>query len=363
MGVLKKILTSITALIIILVILVGNSKKVISVTKDSSARQLVNVALIAKDLANDDYLIYICEDFKEIEKKNQGKVKFTCYDSKSNLAIENEIIDRVVKEGVDLILLDATDTKYLQETINKIKIYNIPVIVFNREPLTMEPIKSYAKALYIGTDSKQSGIMQGKILIDAWNANKDLIDRNKDDIMQYIMLQGERHNRVPLERTKYSILTIEEAGIKTEELALVVGQWDLELAKNEIKSLLLRYGNKIEVIIANDDTMALGAIEALQEFGYNNGDKTKTIPVVGVDGVPKARELIEEGIMLGSVVHDPMDLVQALYSVGMNLVNNKNPIEGTEYKLDDTGVAIYIPFRGYIDNINGYVEDKEYTIK
>lgn len=358
MYLLRKVLKIITTSIIILVILASNSKKAISITKDIQTREIIKVAVLAKDLANDDYLINICKDFKDIEKKNQGKIEFTCYDSKSNLAIQNEIIDRVLKKGVDLILLDTADTRYLQETINKIKIYNVPVIVFNREPLTMDAIKSYPKALYIGTDSKQSGIMQGKMLIDEWNTNKELIDRNKDNTMQYVILQGERYNMVPIERTKYSVLTIQQAGIQTEELASIVGQWDVELAKNEVKSLLLKYGNKIEVIISNDDTMAIGAIQALQEFGYNKGDKTKTIPIVGVDAVPEARELIDKGMMLGSVVHDPIDLVEALYSVGMNLVNNRNPVEGTKYKLDDTKVSIHIPFRGYIENIKGYVENK-----
>ncbi|AOR23342.1 galactose ABC transporter substrate-binding protein [Clostridium taeniosporum] len=358
MQVLKKVLKVIITSIMILVIIVGNSKKAISLTKDFQARRSIKVAVFAKDLVTDDYLINICKDFEEIERKNQGKVKITCYDSKSNLAIQDETIDKVLKEGVDLILLDPADTRNLQGTIDKIKIYDVPVIIFNREPLTMDAIKSYSKALYIGTDSKQSGIMQGKMLIDDWNTNKNLIDRNGDNIIQYVMLQGERYNMVPIERIKSSVSTIEEAGIQTEELASIVCQWDLELAKSEVKSLLLRYGNRIEAIISNDDTMALGAIQALQEFGYNKGDRTKTIPVVGVDAVPEARELIDKGIMLGSVVHDPIDLVQALYSVGMNLVNNKNPVEGTEYKLDDTGVSIHIPFRGYIQNVRGYVESK-----
>ena len=57
--------------------------------------------------------------------------------------------------------------------------------------------------------------------------------------------------------------------------------------------------NKIEVIIANNDSMAIGAIQALQEYGYNKGDKTKIIPVVGVDAIPEAQDLIKKGIMTG----------------------------------------------------------------
>lgn len=354
---LRKVLIIITAALMIFIILISNSKEVMGISKNFRLGKYIRVAVLAKDLVTDDYLIDICKDFKEIEKKDE-KVKFTCYDAKSNQAIQNEIIDKVLKEGVDLILLDPADTRELEDVINKVKPYDVPIIIFNREPPTMDSIKSYPKALYVGTDSKQSGIMQGKILIDEWNKNKEFVDRNNDNIMQYVMLQGERYNMVPIERTKYSVLTVQQAGIQTEELESRVAEWDLELAKSVVESLLLQYGSKIEVIISNDDTMALGAIQALQAYGYNNGDKAKTIPIVGVDAVPEAREFINKGIMLGSVVHDPFDLAQALYSVGMNLVNNRNPVEGTQYKLDDTKVSIHIPFRGYIENIRGNVEYK-----
>ena len=115
-----------------------------------------------------------------------------------------------------------------------------------------------------------------------------------------------------------------------------------------MKALLSQLGNKIEVVISNNDSMAIGAIEALQEQGYNNGDKTKIIPVVGVDAIPEAQKLIKEGIMTGSVLQDPSAMADALYAVGMNLVYNRNPLEGTDYKFDETGVAVRLPYEEYI---------------
>ena len=106
----------------------------------------------------------------------------------------------------------------------------------------------------------------------------------------------------------------------------------------------------IDVIIANDDSMAIGAVKALQEYGYNKGEKSKTIPVVGVDVIPKAKEFIEKGYMLGSVYQDPKDYAEALYEVGMNLINYKNPVADTKYTLDDTKVSIRIPHTNYFYN-------------
>ena len=123
--------------------------------------------------------------------------------------------------------------------------------------------------------------------------------------------------------------------------------WRDDLAYDAIRSLFLRYGKQIEVIIANNDAMAIGALRALQEYGYNNGDKLKTIPIVGVDVTPQAKELIEKGFILGSVYQDPRAYAEALYSCGMNLIDNKSPIYGTKYQLDDTRVSIRIPLSDY----------------
>jgi len=114
------------------------------------------------------------------------------------------------------------------------------------------------------------------------------------------------------------------------------------------KLLFEKYKELIEVIIANDDTMAIGAVKALQEYGYNKGDKSKTIPIVGVDVTPEAKEFIEKGYMLGSVYQDPRAYAEALYACGMNLINFKSPIAGTKYTLYDTRVSIRIPHTNYL---------------
>lgn len=164
--------------------------------------------------------------------------------------------------------------------------------------------------------------------------------------MQYIMLQGEIDNIGAIERTKSFLSTLENAGIKTQELALQVSNWNQELAKNAIDSLFLKYGNRIEVIISNNDAMAIGAIKSLQKYDYNTGNPAKNIPVFGIDGIPEAIELINKGYMAGTVVEDPNDSVEALYTVGMNLANNKPPLENTDYRFDETGFIIRMSYHG-----------------
>lgn len=347
MKIFRKILLIIIASVMMTGIVASCYQNTISINAQVIEEKPVKVAVLLYRF-DDAYISLVRQSLEEIQKENEGNVQFTFYDGNNDQSIQNESLDKLLEQkDVDLFLLNLVDTKSTKEAINKIKENNTPVLLFNREPVDIEAIKSYKKAYFLGTDAEEAGILQGKILINAWNSNKQIIDKNKDNIMQYIMLMGESDNLEAIERTKHSVSTINSAGIKTQELALKVCNWNEEEGKNATKALLLQFGNKVEVIISNNDSMAIGAISALQEQGYNKGDKTKTIPVVGIDAIPEAQELIKQGIMTGSVLQDPSAMAKALYTVGMNLVYNKNPLDGTEYKFDYTGVAIRLPYEEY----------------
>ena len=120
------------------------------------------------------------------------------------------------------------------------------------------------------------------------------------------------------------------------------------MQETTIESAFLTLNDKIEAIISNNDDMAIGAIEALQKYGFNKGDNSKYIPVVGVGALPEAKELINQGIMTGTVIQDPRAHANAIYAVGMNLVSGNDPLDGTNYKFDETGITIKIPYYEYV---------------
>lgn len=336
-----------TSIMIILELVVCSKQATANISQVVEEKPIkVDVLLYRFD---DAYISLVRQSLEEIQKRNQGEVELTFHDGINDQSVQDKSIDEILKRGdSDLILLNLVDTKSTKAAINKIKEKNLPVVLFNREPIDIDAIRSYNKSYFVGTDAEEAGMLQGKIIIEEWNANKEIIDKNQDNIMQYIMLMGERDNLEAIARTKYSILTINDAGIRTQELALRVGNWNEDVAKSIVETLFLQYGNKIEVIISNNDSMAIGAIKTLQKFGYNKGDKARTIPIVGVDAIPEAQELIKQEFMTGSVLQDAGAMAEALYKIGMNLVYNREPLDGTEYKFDQTGVAIRIPYKEYI---------------
>ncbi|EHI99651.1 periplasmic binding protein/LacI transcriptional regulator [Clostridium sp. DL-VIII] len=348
MRIFRRTLVILEAMIIALSIIPIDESRIVNARINLFRQRPIAVSVVLYNF-EDVFISLVRQGLEEIQKQNPGKVEFKFYDGKGNQSIENEVIDNIIKnENVDILLVNLANTQATQEVIDMAKSRDIPVVFFNREPVALDPIKAYPKSFYVGTNAKEAGSLQGQILVNLWNNDRNFIDKNNDGILEYIMLQGERSSIEAQERTQYSVSTINNAGIKTQQLALNVSNWRRDLAQNAVNSLFLQYDGRIEAIIANNDEMAIGAIEALQSHGYNQGDKTKTIPVVGVDATAEAQELIKKGYMAGSVIQNPSDMAKAIYAIGLNIFQGNAPLYNTEYKADETGVAVRLPYREYV---------------
>ena len=161
----KKILSIMTFLIMILYISLNFSEKAICANVNINEKKPVKVAVLLINFT-DDYISLVREDLENIQKENPENVEFTFYDGKSNQAVQNEQLDKVLREGTDLILLhliNNRDESTVKRVINQVSKANVPLIFFNREPL-LNNIKNYKRSLYIGLDAKSDGIMQGELL-------------------------------------------------------------------------------------------------------------------------------------------------------------------------------------------------------
>ena len=349
MSIFKKLLIFIMIPVMVMVLIVGISKNNVSASSKFSKRAPIKIAVFF-DNSNAMYISHLKQNLELIQKENSNKVEFTFYDAKDNQTVQNESIEKALTEKFDLFIVSVItpNLEDIESTLLKIMKKNIPLIL-NPDPAKdiINFVKPFNRFVVIGADFEQSGTMEGQILVNEWNSNKDLIDKNHDNIMQYVMLKGRIGSPLTHLRTKYSLLALNNAGIQTVELASPNCEWMEDCAKSSIESLLLQYGNKIEAIISNNDAMAVGAVDALQKYGYNKGDKEATIPVVGIDGMPAAKDLIQKGFMAGTVVVDPHDLAEALYAIGMNLASGKSPLENTKYKFDYTGFTVHLDYKEY----------------
>lgn len=289
---------------------------------------------------------YISTVRNAIETALDGKAEIIMQDGKGDQATQNDQLDVMIEKGVDVLCVNMVDAKAAQGVADKAKEAGIPTIFFNREPDT-EVIKSYDKSIFIGTNAADAGKMQGDIIKDLFDAHPEY-DLNGDGAIQYVMFQGEPDNPEAIARTQYSVEQAEANGCTMERIGEIqVCNWDTEQAQRAMEALLAANEGKIELVIANNDGMAIGCIAALSNIGYNVEGGDKFIPVIGVDATDAAKDAIAKGTMSATVLQDGEAMGNAIASVALNAAAGADFLEGTEYALDDTGVAVRIPYAPY----------------
>jgi len=272
-------------------------------------------------------------------------VNLEMQDGNDDQATQNNQADVMFAAGKDLIVINLCDTsagQYLDDLATK---NNVPVLFYNKEP-TDSAIITNQKSIFIGTKPEEAGIMQGEILADLV-AKDSSIDKNGDGKLQYLMFEGEINNAEAIARTKYSVDTATEKGLKMENLSEVqVANWDTAKAQEMMTAQIAALGaDKIEVVFCNNDDMATGVIAALNNVGYNLGDDPKkTVTIIGVDATDTAIEYINAGKLAGTVKQDGDAMGKAIVQLAMNGAQGKDWLDGTDYKMADDGYSIRIPY-------------------
>lgn len=129
------------------------------------------------------------------------------------------------------------------------------------------------------------------------------------------------------------------------------GTWASQAATEYMSTILAQYSeagnNMIELVIANNDDMALGAISGLQSAGYNNGTG-KTIPVFGVDATEAAKAAIKDGTMVGTIKQDADGMASTITAITGNYLNGKTAFDGVDADSVVGTWRVNIPYATYI---------------
>ncbi len=274
-----------------------------------------------------------------IEGNATDKAVVEMVDSQNAQPTQNDQVDAFLSKKVKVIAINPVDRTAAAAIIDKAMARKTPVVFFNREPLP-EDMGKWDKVYYVGAKAEQSGSMQGQIVVDYWKANP-AADKNGDGKIQYIMLKGEPGHQDAELRTEFSIKTITAAGLGVDKLAEDTAYWDRPKAVEKMKAFYAKFGDKIEVVLCNNDDMALGAIEALRQEGYFSGDKY--LPVVGVDATAPALQALEQGTLLGTVLNDAKNQGKATFDLAYALAMGKDPATAG-WEISD-GKYVWVPYQ------------------
>lgn len=305
--------------------------------------QVLRVGIAVYD-QNDTFLAELVSSFqgyvKEKEKEWGVTISSDVRNAERSQLVQNGQVDDFIKDGVDVLCINLVDRTDASGIIEKAKKNQIPVIFFNRE-LVEEDLDRWDELYYVGADAYESGRLQGQILIEECKKNFDKIDKNKDGVLQYVMLEGEAGHNDSLARSMAVIQEISDSGYTVEKLADEIANWNRDQAATKMQTFLDTFGDKIEVVLANNDDMALGAVDVLRESGLKPGDAAWPV-ILGIDGTEFGMEAVKKGEFLGTVLNDGEGQAHAMVELAYSLVTGEE-LPG-EYQLKD-GKYIRLPYR------------------
>jgi methyl-galactoside transport system substrate-binding protein len=313
----------------------GDAAGALPVADCPAPADAVGVAIFRFD---NDYLSLVREAIGAAADAKGAQVDIV--DGQNAQPTQNEQIELFISKNLPALAINQVDRELANVTLEKAMAADIPVVFFNKEPLP-EVLASWDKAYYVGARAEESGIMQGELVKDYWEANPDA-DKNGDGIIQYVMLSGPADHQDAQIRTVESIKALNDAGIQTEEMQREIGDWNVPLSQEQMGAIYAQHGDDIEFVLANNDPMALGAIEALKANGYF-GDDGKFMPVVGVDATAAALDSMRSGELYGTVLNDAVNQGTATFNLACVLAAGGTPTaENTGYTID--GQYVWVPY-------------------
>ena len=270
---------------------------------------------------NDAFMLRFRNAMTAESEKLGAKIEMA--DGQDDQTTQEGQVDQFIADGVNVLIVNPVDRMASQNFIDKAKAANLPIVFINREP-TPEMLATYDKAYYIGAKAEESGTEAGELVAAYFKAHPEA-DKNKDGKLQFVMLRGQNGHQDMILRSKYSVEAIRAAGIEPVEVAGAIANWDKLQAMNIMNAFLMSIGpENIEAVIANNDEMALGAVEALKAQDYNKGDPAQYIPVVGVDANASALDAMDKGEMLGTVLNDADGQGSAAVKLAVALAQGKD---------------------------------------
>jgi methyl-galactoside transport system substrate-binding protein len=220
------------------------------------------IQLLSGDLVND------IKDF----------IPYQLYDAAREQTTQNDgFLKAVSDKNTKILIMNIVDRLASSALIEKAEETNIPLVFINREPLTKDlTVDDWAETncYYCGSDPKYEGELQADIVNDFFHGPSGFYhskwDKNKDGKLQVAILKGELGHQDSEYRTEYCVSTLIDFGFDVDIIDTQYCNWERSKAYDAMKTMYdPSAADPIELLFSNNDEMALGAIQYLEDNYVN----------------------------------------------------------------------------------------------
>ena len=128
------------------------------------------------------------------------KVLYEIFDAEGNANRQEHQLQYMYTQNFDALLINLVTPSSAASVLNETANHDIPVILFNREA-DKKDLSISKQTWYVGTAAKKAGAIQADMLQNVWNIDKVNLDRNKNNKLDYILIEGEQTHFDAVRRT------------------------------------------------------------------------------------------------------------------------------------------------------------------
>ncbi len=287
---------------------------------------------------SDTFVSELLECFKEEMKNLENsslETNVTVRDSANSQRIQDDQVEELLDSGCNVLCVNLVDRADPSAIIDLARERDVPLIFFNREPVA-EDMLQWDKIYYVGADAEQSGKLQGELAADAIEADSG-IDRNRDGKIQYVVLEGEAGHQDAIIRTENAVNILKKRGIQLEKLSYGIANWSRAQGQTRMMQIISENPNKVELVLANNDDMALGAMDAYKKL---NVTETALPVFFGIDGTEVGLQAVVDSKLSGTVYNDKEGQSKAMAKLAAALVTD----QGMDEIRFEKERYIYLPY-------------------
>jgi ABC-type sugar transport system substrate-binding protein len=235
----------------------------------------------------DDNFLTVLRNGMSDYAKTQKDVTLQIEDAKNDVSKQLSQMQNFIANKVDAIIVNPVDTSATAAMTKLAADAGVPLVYVNRQPADVDALGP--KAAFVASNEAESGTLETKEICKILGGKGDIL-----------VMEGELSNQAAVQRTKdiHEVIATDACkGMKI--IAEQTAEWDRTKAQNLMTNWLSK-GMKFDAVIANNDEMAVGALQAMKAAGVD----TKKAIVGGVDATQDALASMKGGDLKVTVFQD-----------------------------------------------------------
>lgn len=317
----KKLNRVIWSLVVILAIIL------VLILVPQNKNKYIHVGIAAYNM-EDEYLsdmIYELANQMDAYDFGSSRVVYEIFDAEGSVRRQDRQLQYMCQQDFDVLIVNLVKPSLAANFLNMAANNKKKVILFNRE-VDEKDMSISDNIWYVGTDGYKAGEIQGKMIVDAIDGNI-YSDSNGNGKIDYILVEGEPTHFDSIRRTKGFLEST--MNLPMNQLEDISADWSREMACEELKKLDRETVTETEIVVCNNDDMALGVADF-----YSLMDMKPPI-IIGINNTVETGEKIKEDIIYGTVDNDIESQIERICTVVSYITAGK--------KTDDNHVWYSIP--------------------